>query len=1076
MSGSTIGGVIGGIVGSFIPVIGTQLGFVIGSMIGGFVDPDKVYGPRLTDAQNQTSQVGVPRPIVYGTASVKGNIIWAEKGVREIRKKDNGKGGPEQITFQYLKSFAIAICEGPIKAIKTIKCNGKVVYEASANAAGEYTGDTSNLTATSRKFLRNCKIYLGDETQMPDPTIEAVVGVGNTSPYRGTAYFVMKDYDVTELRGAVPQFDFVVVMEGEDDAAPGEYEAEGFGNLFPWQPGSVGRRDPRRPYITYEYGNGATDTWFSTVEEALADIEAYSGLGSVNGYTLRGWARQFESTPPNFFGPQYGQNGTWNPSMNDPNQLAGTTSVLGGSADIGLVFSRYNYGGENNFEAISTAVINAVGGGWFSDSIGNTGSAVWRLLDGAPSGYNSTFNFGVGQPQFARYNDFIVRVRAIPTCEGNTPEAMPVPDAPGYYMRNDGTMFFHGECEPKGGTFKQLAIARKGNDGIQPRLAYRSLPTGPVLKLGDPDYSNMAFWQTAYNAAVAAGLIQSGWVYNASGSVIAGAYPQLVTAACECAPPLPTVSRNRISLASIVADLCERSGLTADQYDVSQLTDLVDGYVVATIGGADSFIAPLSQAYFFDPAEWDAKLRFIKRGGAAVFSIGPDDLVERDSGTGASIEEERTQEVDLLRKTTVGYIDPVAGFGPATQVAERRAATVQAKGESAIEIPVAMSAADAAKVADKRIKVAWGEPGKYKFNLPYRFSQYTPTDVGVLTDKKGRAHRVRIMQSQEDSGVLIIEAPQDSQAAYVSNAAGVEPTPPAVTTPGLIGGTRVELINASPLRDEHDQLGLYVAAAGQLPGWQGAEIQLSTNGGVSGNTVAVITEPATIGYTLTALAATAKDYPAEQTVDVFLPVAPESVDYPTLLRFNNRAVIGDEIIQYQTVTDLGSNAYRLSGLIRNRYDTDPVAHAAGVRFVLIDSSLVFVQAQQWMLGTQLHFRAVSLGTSADAYAWQPYAFTTARSQTEWQPIWVRAKDVGADIQVSWIGRARLGTSPSPHHSQFFRGYRVTYTNGSTTTTHDVTTLTDTLVGGASLPGVVTITVAGINAITGVGPASEAISA
>lgn len=1075
MSGSTIGGIIGGIVGSFVGM--PQLGFMIGSMIGGYVDPDKVYGPRLTDAQNQTCQIGIPIPIIYGTASVKGNVNWAEKGVREIKqKKRAGKGGPEQITYKYLKSYAIGICEGPIKAIKTIKCNGKVVYEASANASGEYTGDTSTLTAASRKFLRKCKIYLGDETQMPDPTIEAVVGVGNTSPYRGLAYIVVKDDDVTELRGAVPQYEFTVVMEGEDGAATGEYEAEGFGNMFPWKTGSLGLRDPRRPYITYEYGNGATGAWFPTVEEALADIEAYSGLGSVNGYTLRGWAREFASTAPNYFGPQYGSSGTWNPAMTDPNQLAGTTSVIGGSADMGLVYSRYTYGGENNFEANSTAVINSVGGGWFSDSIGNTGSAVWQLLEGAPSGYNSTFNFGFGQPEFARYNDFIVKVRAIPTCEGNTPEAMPVPDAPGYYMGADGTMFFHGECEPTGGTFKQLAIARKGNDGAQPILAYRSLPIGPVLELGDPDYSNMAFWQSAYNAAVAAGRIQGGWAYDAAGAVVSGAYPQLVSTACECAPPLVTVARDRISLATIVADLCERSGLTADQYDVSQLTDLVDGYVVATIGGSDSFIAPLSQAYFFDPAEWDAKVRFVKRGGSAVFSIGTDDLVERDSSDGAAIDEERTQEVELLRKSTVGYIDPAAGFSPATQAAERRAATVQAKGESAIEIPVAMSAADAAKVADKRIKVAWGEPGKYEFSLPYRFSQYTPTDVGVLTDKNGRAHRVRIMKSQEDSGVLITEAPQDSQAAYVSNAQGVEPNPPAVTTPGLIGGTLMELINASPFRDEHDQLGLYVAVAGQLSGWQGAEIQISTDGGVSGDTFAVITEPATIGYTLTALAATAKDYPAEQTVDVFLPDPPESVDYATLLRFYNRAVIGDEIIQYETVTDLGSKTYRLSGLIRNRYDTDPVAHAAGVRFVLIDSALAFVQAQQWMLGAQLHFRAVSIGTSADSYVWQPYTFSKALSQTEWQPVWVRAKDVGSDIQVSWIGRARLGTSPTPHHSQFFRGYRVTYTNGSTVTTHDVTTLTDTLVGGASLPGAVTITVAGINAITGLGPASEVISA
>ncbi|WP_141233356.1 phage tail protein [Lysobacter antibioticus] len=1067
MSGSTIGGVVGAFVGFFVGA--PQLGFMIGSALGGYIAPDKVYGPRLTDAQTQTSQVGVPLAFGYGTFACKGTIIWADKRKERKKKKRAGKGGgPTQVTYTYSRSYAIAICEGSIKAIRTIKRNGKVVYEASANAAGEYTGDTSGLTAASRKFLQKCKIYLGDETQLPDPTIEAVEGVGNVAPFRGTAYVVIKDDDLTDLAGAVPQYEFVVVMDGEDGETEGEYEAPGFGlgGMFPWKTGSVGQREPRRPYITYQYGNGNTDTWFDTLEEALQDIADYTGYSSISGYTLRGWSRQLQFTDSNWYGPQFATNGTWNPAVNDPNKILGVTPA--GAARLSLTFSRYSYGSEHPYSVDSSATLEATKGGWYPHNISNTGSAVWVPVGMAPSGYNRTTSFGPGQPVYAVYHDVIVAVRAVPTCEGNTPEATPVPDAPGYYVFADGSVVFHGECTDLAGTYKQLGRAIIGSGG-----PYSSLPQGPVLDPSDPNYSNMSFWQSAYNAAVAAGKIQSGWVYSSGGSTSAGFYPQLVTTACQCESPLQTVARNRVSLSSIVADLCLRSGIPASRFDVSQLVDMVDGFVVATIGGADSFIEPLSQAYFFDAAEWDAKLRFIKRGGASVFNLTADDLAERD---GDSIEETRVQEVELLRKTTVAYVDPVAGFSPATQVAQRRAATVAAQGESAIELPVAMTASDAAKVVDKRIKVAWGEPSKFKYELPYRFSYITPTDTGYITDKAGLVHRVRVMESEEDSGKLVVESSQDEQSAYVSNAAGIEPTPPEVTNPGVIGGTLLELLNIAVLRDEHDQLGIYVAAAGQLPGWRGADVQISTNGGANWDSFVEITEAATIGYTLTALAATVADYPAEQTIDVFLPDAPESVDYTTLLRFYNRAVIGDEIIQYQTVTDLGSNNYRLSGLIRNRYDSIPTAHAAGVRFVLLDSSVVFVQAQQWMLGQTLQFRAVSFGTSEDAYQGQPYTFATAASQTEWKPTMVRAQDIGADIVVTWLGRGRLGTPSNAYHSQHFRGYRVTYTNGSNVVTHDVTGTTDTLVGGASLPGVVTITIAGLNAITGPGTPSESISA
>lgn len=1074
MSGATIGGIAGGIIGSFIPVVGTQLGFVIGSMIGGLVDPEKIYGPRLTDAQAQTSQVGVPIVFGFGTFPTAGNIIWAGS-LRERKKKERaGKGGPEQVTYQYLRSYAIGICEGPIKAIKTIKRNGKVVYEAGANAAGEYTGDTGSLTSASRKFLQKCTIYRGDESQMPDPTIEAVVGAGNVSPFRGLAYIVIRDDDLTDFRGAIPQYEFVVAMEGQDGEAAGVFDAIGYDDTWPWIDKPVGARDPRRRGQAYEYGNVWTDTWYANVDDAIADVAAYSGQPLIGAPLLRGWATVTRANDTSFHGAQFSTNGTANPAVPTPNRLtSGGPSNVGSRDVLGLIYSRTSFGGEHDFFASSAAVVNNAGGGWFPDNVSATGSAVWRPYDGAPSGGQS-YSFGTAPgSQFMIYYDLVVAVRPVMGCE-HIPPGYPVPDAPGYYAQADGTLIYQGECAPVTGAFKQLSIKISATDGTGSFTGFDSLPLGPVLQPSDPNYNNQAFWDAAYAAAAAAGKMREGRTYAPTGATTGSArYPMLVTSACQCEPPLVTVARDRVLLASIVAALCARSGLTAAQYDVSQLTDLVDGYKCATIGDGASYIAPLAQAYFFDVGEWDAKVRFIKRGGATAFALTADDLVERD---GPAIEEERVQEAELLRKTTVAYIDPAAGFTPATQDAERLVSTIQAKGESATEIPIVMTAADAAKIADKRIKVAWAEPDKLKFSLPYRFAYLTPSDVGTLTDRKGKVHRLRIMEVQEDSGVLLIEASRDSRAAYNSNAVGVEPKPPTVTTPGLIGGTQLEILNIPILRDEHDQLGVYLAARGQLSGWPGAEIQLSTDGGATGSTFATITEAATIGYTLSALAPTVPDYPAEQTLDVWLPDPPESVDYATLLRYNNRAVIGDEIVQYQTVTDLGARQYRLGGLVRNRYDTAPVAHAAGDRFVLIDAALVFVQAQQWMLGQTLYFKAVSLGTSADAYAWQPYRFTTAASQTEWRPTMVRARDVGADLVVSWLGRGRLGTGLNAYPSQHFRGYRVTYTNGVNVVTHDVTTTTDTLAGGASLPGVVTISVAGLNAITGPGHPSEVINA
>ena len=51
MSGSTIGAVVGAGIGFLIGgPTGARIGWMAGSVIGGAVSPEKIYGPRLTDA------------------------------------------------------------------------------------------------------------------------------------------------------------------------------------------------------------------------------------------------------------------------------------------------------------------------------------------------------------------------------------------------------------------------------------------------------------------------------------------------------------------------------------------------------------------------------------------------------------------------------------------------------------------------------------------------------------------------------------------------------------------------------------------------------------------------------------------------------------------------------------------------------------------------------------------------------------------------------------------------------------------------------------------------------------------
>lgn len=960
MSGSTIGGIVGGVIGFFVGgPAGAQVGFMLGSAVGGYIDPDVIEGPRLKDAMTQTSQDGIPKPWGRGTFRTAGNIIWSPtypdgRKFREVKKKKRaGKGGPVQVTYSYFRSYAIGICTGkrkddgtfdPIAGVIQVYRSGKLVYDARDDATlasqGFNAAGISNIRASSARFMEKATFYLGGEDIMPDATMESFQGIGNVSPNRGLVKMVINEDEVTETQGAIPQYEFVVSVDGI--AIPDDPEVD--------------------CDSTIGYGGGES---FPSVLQ----IELGICVGRVDLHYAPG------GIPDKFI-----------------LEIDGEEVLNSG------------YRGNTSFQT----ALNA--------ELASRGLQPETIHPGdhhvAPGGANL--------PPFTG------------TCTGTGGCEF-------------GIVSFHKATATSAATLK--VYAPLSNTGWS---VYIDCPDSEDLPSG---------WSPVPG--------NSGWVISPSGEL----YRQ-----CDAVVP-DQVESDRVVLGDIVADICKRCGLTAEDYDVSQLTDLVDGYKVAVQSDGVGMLLPLMAGFFFDAGEWDDKIRFIKRGGSSVMALSYDDLIAKD---GSAFEITRSQEVELLRKVNVIAMDPAAGWMPTQQSAERRSSTVSAKGEQTVEIPIVADKDTQAQIADKRLKVPWAELHKYAFAVPYTQAALTPTDVVTLTDKKGITHRMRIMEMPEEGGIREVkEAAQDRQFTYTSNAVGTDHPPPNTPIEGLIGPTTLVVMNL-PIwtGDQDDELGLYVAGFGPLSGWAGAEVQVSTDGGATHEPMAQITDEATIGYTTTALPAWASsEYPSVQSVTVWLPDAPESVTYENLLRYNNRAAIQNdsgewEILQYETVTSLGSGSYELSGLVRGRYNTTAGAAGLGASFVLLDGNVQFVRIDRSFIGVAASIRAVSYGTDPDAYPWMPYTLTSPKSQTEWPVHMVRAsRDISDNVTVTWIGRARIGTETSPQHSQYFRGYRVSFDDGGSVQTFDTTATTYTL---NAAPDPVTVTVAPLNAITGAGPASTGI--
>lgn len=189
-------------------IVGSAVGFVFGFVAGIFGLKQEQEPQRIGDISKQTAKEGDPRVIIYGIVRpVAPNSIHCQEPVKKMVKQSSsggGKGGSkkqEQKVEHVFRTYALGVCEGPITAFRRIWRNNKLVYDGRGTPWGEKNNNV---------FLKSFRLYTGAWDQMPDSKLESIWGVGQVPAYRGTAYMVAIDEDLTDFRGAIPQWLFEV--------------------------------------------------------------------------------------------------------------------------------------------------------------------------------------------------------------------------------------------------------------------------------------------------------------------------------------------------------------------------------------------------------------------------------------------------------------------------------------------------------------------------------------------------------------------------------------------------------------------------------------------------------------------------------------------------------------------------------------------------------------------------------------------------------------------------------------------------------------------------------------------------
>jgi hypothetical protein len=1128
-NGAQIGGVIGAAVGAYFGgPQGAQLGYMIGSTVGGYIDPAEIFGPQLRDAATQTAMDGVPRAYGYGTFPCAGNLIWcSDLTMRE--KTESSKGAPtETVTYHYYRSYAIAVCEGPahgngIAGYRIIKRNGKVVYDTRTDdelsSLGYSPTEIAETRAAQTKFTQRARLYYGVADQLPDPTIQAVKGVDEVPGYSYTAYIVVADEDLTELRGAVPQYEFVVSVCGNrtDGSLPQTLLVTGSAKTMGGPTFATATTELEPEFVGIAQSTGAdiaraTPAYFEgrfcVISEDgvrytdLDDIEINWDTGVVDSFPggyptfgkivgdARGWLTvipQGSGSPTAFISPFLPTEFTRTALSATSTTGVPTTDAQKSPNVIKVLGGRYVL-----CESRSFFVSDAPEGPYQAVWDANSESASGRNPNGASIVFwNDILEFGGNWYAIISWH-FELSVRRTQIIRShNGFEDWSTFDI----LVDVGYADSYGPIQLCATSGAIVACTLGGSLWTSANLWVEPIETG----LNGPGSDHL---EGGRRAVASNGLVfcisadDKAAVFDPGTMTvgelitlpIASAIGIAVSTPADAGIPIPdapgyyidpvteeifgptgtTISECAPSLAEIVEDQCAlRDVTTVDAADLEE--DYVLGFRIANTSSPQKNIQAAMPGYFFDSSEFDGVQHFVKRGGEDSFHIPYAEMCTRDGDT---VQWERTQEAELLRKVTFTYFDPRATYTPTSQTGERRAGTIQAMGESASQLPIVGTGAWAAQAADINLKAAWTEPDECTLHVSLDWAELVTAAVGTIEDERGTIHRVRIEEIKDDGLLRMITARRTDSAAYQSNAAGKPiplPTFPGSDIRGPVFGA---LMNSPVIVDTDDRPGIYWAAGGVTTGYLGASLQLLRAG--AWVELGQILGSSTIGSLAEALPYHAGDIDTQNVLHVTMRSELSSTTFQNLLGERNAVAIiradgSVEIVQFQTATPASGNTYELRTLIRNRLNTYGDGHAEGATVVLLDDGVSFASLRPEEIGQVLSFRMVSLGTNADSAPIVTLDLSTMYSQTEWPVTNMKVVKDGDDYTVTWLPRHRLGSDAFPVRSANWAGYLVSWQHSDQFHEEVVTTESITF----SLPGAsdIDFSVSQINQFSGPGPAT-----
>ncbi len=1001
----------------------------------------KIEGPRLDDLSVSVADYGAPLFNFHGIRKSDGPPIFFAEPLHEVKRQAKTKGGKYN-EYTYFGTWAVLLAGHEIEAVTRIWFDRHLVYQATdagpptifpiafTNIANKGKG-TSTTTVSLSDHMR---IYLGTETQMPDPrmlaTVEAEHGAGSCPAYRGSAYIMFEEVPVEKFGNRIPQ----VTVEMVRAAVP----------HYPYETFDVSQTNTRL-WNTRLSPDGTRLVWGSTTSFEIWDMPSRTLINRGN------WPVEIN------LGHSIGV-------KNDGSILAvAEGTVLGSdlvkfSADGSSILSLdvdifYDSQWQNDIYAVVDG-----------DGLEHWGSSPysvveWFFFDGAP--FQMVDLTGVTWRPTCFFTDGYGDIWAC-GCRGDG-----TGHTTAYFYRMvsasgrtaNGFLTVTGLIATTGG--QQQVQAVHVMDSTHDQFAFNwgydalyavDVDSGAVLasntttvldvyntakQMANMRYGDNSVWLgggaptevSLFDLTEIRTIDPQDWLAEDVDGVLY--IPALNALACwpqfddvMTLRYLDRIGGDTVTLREIAEDVAEQCGLP--DYDFTDLTQEIRGYSYV-LGAGTEKLEPLFDAYDSEIRPHDFTVQGIKRTGSASLTIATEWFARSGSAPRYTIDLRQASE--LPRALVFNFADADADQQTNSVRVSRPADATDAKGEQTIDMTtLVLSVDEARQLANRYFRRLWNSRETISNSLTMQQAALEPADLRYLDlDGETVTARARRATFAADGRINMEWVPDSASLALLDGSIGAPMdgrVPAAILVPGPSKGAILDIPLIRDADDSRVPFLYYAAGPYSSAPWTGADVWMSDTGLLAdymGGWGAVAANDAMDwGITTDALPdALPWLFDRASTLNInFKSGAPSGATEDELLANDalNLLAVGSvdagwELLQYSSATLEGDGSWTLSGFLRGVRGTEwaIAGHGAGETVVLLSSNIHKRTMGASEIGDTDAYRAVSQGRTVDSAFEQSVTFAAA-AQKPYAPVHgVLTLDSGSgDWSIDATRRTRIG--------------------------------------------------------------------